>query len=36
MQNLCILFLEDIEKNQENAYQKIYSFLEVDSDSSFI
>ena len=31
MQNLCILFLEDIEKNQENAYQKIYSFLEVDS-----
>ena len=23
--------LEDIEKNQENAYQKIYSFLQVDS-----
>ena len=29
MQNLCILFLEDLEKNPKNVYEKMYNFLDV-------
>lgn len=29
IQNLCILFLEDIEKNPNKVYEKIYDFLDV-------